>query len=285
MWKYRGYSSFGATTLSLSFVLFFLGITVLLIFKAGELAKFVKENISISVMLNHEISEAETFRIKKQIGLLDYVKETRFISRQEAAEQLQQEIGHIFEFLGENPLLSNIEIFLHAPYANPDSIGKIEDELQKYDGVQGIYYDRSSIDWVHQKIGEINLILLGIGSLMLLISIVLINNTLRLRIYNHRFLLNTMKLVGASKSFIAEPFIEKAFVQGMFSALLSTMMILLAIYFSDKELYGLLSLNDWRLFAALLIGQFLMGTMIAIVVTYFAVKRFLRLRGDELHVY
>ena len=187
-----------------------LGILGLLILNAKRLSDYVKENLGFTVFLNDDVKEADANYLRKLLDASSYVRSTDYISKARAAKELQEELGEDFiSFLGYNPLSAAIDVKLKAAYANPDSISKIKNNLLKFKQVKEINYQESLIDQVNKNVSKISLIILLFSGLLLFISLVLINNTIRLSVYSRRFIINTMKLVGATWGFIRQPFLMR----------------------------------------------------------------------------
>ncbi len=273
--------SYLSITISVSLVIFMLGLVLLLIINAKKLADYAKENIGISVMLKSEENEMNVMRLQKELDASKFVLETSYISKGEAARQLKEELGEDFvKFLGYNPLASSIDIRLHAEYANLDSIKLIEHKLKQFDLVQDVYYQKSLVDLVNDNVKKISIVLLIFSILFVFISVVLINNSIRLSFYSKRFLINTMQLVGASPSFIRKPFILKSILIGTLGALFAILFMIITIYFLQSALSDLISISyEFVVFAIMLT----LGVLFALLSTYLSVNKFLRLKSNQLY--
>lgn len=279
IWRLRG--SYISSVVSIALVLFLLGFMGFLILNARKLSEYVRENIGFAVILNSQVKEIDILRLQKILDAKPYVKTTEYVSKAEAAKNLQEELGEDFvEFLGYNPLLSSIEVQLHADFANLDSIRHIEQELKTYSEVKEIYYQRRRIQAVNKNVKWLSFFILIISGMFLFISIALINNTIRLSVYAKRFLINTMKLVGASWSFIQRPFLISGLIQGLFGGLIAIMLLIGTIYLVKSEMQNVLTVQSIGL---LFIGIIVLSVLISVASTYFAVKRYLRFRTDELY--
>ncbi len=273
--------SYLSVTISVSLVIFMLGLVLLLVINAKKLADYAKENIGISVMLKSEENEMNIMRLQKELDASDFVLETYYISKTEAARQLKEELGEDFvNFLGYNPLASSIDIRLHAQYANLDSLKRIEYKLKQFDLVQDVYYQKSLVNLVDENVKKISLVLLGFGLLFIVISIALINNSIRLSFYSQRFLINTMQLVGASPSFIRKPFILKNSFIGALGALIAILFMIVTIYFLQSALSDIITISyELIVFAIMLI----LGVLFVSISTYLAVNKFLKLKSHQLY--
>jgi cell division transport system permease protein len=197
---------------------------------------------------------------------------------------LQAELGEDFiGFLGYNPLSSSIEVRLKANYANPDSIRKIEDELLAYRPVKEVFYQKSLVTLVNENVRKIGAILVVFSGLMLFVAIVLINNTIRLSVYSKRFLINTMKLVGATWGFIRKPFLLKGMLHGFYASILALGLLSGVVYVVQKEFYEVVNFDQVELLAVIFGLVIIAGVFINLSSTYMAVNKYLKLKSDELY--
>lgn len=277
-------SSYFTSIISISLVLFAVGLVGLLLLNARKLSNHVKENIGFSVILNKQIKEVEMIRLQKNLDASRFVKSTKYITKEQAAKELIDNLGEDFiEFLGYNPLLPSIEVRLFADYANPDSVQIIEDKLLNYPQVKEVAYQKTLIDLVNKNVRKVSFILILFSSLLFLISLTLINNTIRLSVYSRRFIIKTMQLVGATKSFVRTPFVIKSMSHALYSVVISYILLGGIIILIEKELPELAVLNDLDTLAILFAGVLVIGLGIVYVSTWFAVNRYLRLHSNELY--
>jgi len=282
--KRRLRSSYITSVISISLVLFMLGVMGLLILNAKQLSNYVKENIGVSIILKDNVKEVETRRLQKLLDATSYVKSTEFVDKETAAKELQKELGEDFiSFLGYNPLLASIDVKLYAEYANPDSIAVIEKDFIQYSQVQEVYYQKSLVHLVNDNVKRISLIILAFSSLLFIISFTLINNTIRLSIYSQRFIINTMQLVGATRGFIRKPFMGKSLLYGILGALIANSMLSGVIYLSQKELHQVITFNNIEMVGVLFLLILLTGIFITWISTLFAVNKYLRLESRSLY--
>ncbi len=272
------------TIISISLVLFMLGLLGLIVLHAGKLSDYVKENIGFSVIIKENIKDARILEFQKRLDTESFVKSTEYITREKAAEDLTKELGEDFiDFLGYNPLLASIDIRLNADYANNDSLKVIEKRLLDNSVVKEVFYHKSLVDAVNDNIKRISIILLAFSTVLLLISIALINNTIRLSVYSKRFIIKTMQLVGATRSFISKPFILKSLLHGLISSLIAIFLLGVVLYFSRRALPELIELQDIDLFLSLFGLVTLLGLFITGVSTLLAVGRYLNLKSHKFH--
>lgn len=277
-------SSYFTTVISISLVLFLIGLLGLLILNARKVSDYVKENISFSVIIKEQTKEVDIYRLQKQLDASRFVKETKYVSPQDAAEEMQKDLGEDFiDFLGFNPLLPSIDIKLHAKYANQDSINIIVEDFKKHQEINEIFYEKSLVHLINENIKKISLVIVLFSAFLTLIAITLINNTIRLSIYSKRFIIHTMQLVGATRKFIRKPFLAKSVLQGMLGALLGNALLTVIIYFSQRELYQIVSFSDTKILILLFGGIFFLGIVLNWISTYFATNKYLRMKTDKLY--
>lgn len=282
--KSRLRTSYITTTVSISLVIFLLGAMGLLILNAKKISDHVKENLGFNIMLKDEAKEVDIIRLQKTLDAEKYVKSTEFISKEEAAAELQKDLGEDFVgFLGYNPLKSNIEVKFKADYATPESIAKVEKSISKNPLVSEIFYREDLIHLLNENITKISFILLLFSGLLFIISFALINNTIRLSIYSKRFIIRTMQLVGATKGFIRRPFLLSGSISGLLGAIIAVGLLLMSVYWLQNQLEGVISIKDIEILGVLFGLVILVGIFIAYVATFFAVSKFLRMRTDKLY--
>jgi cell division transport system permease protein len=276
-------SSYFTTTLSISMILFLFGLLGLLLINAQRLSDFVMENIGVTLILKDDAREVDIIKLQKNLEATDCIKSTRFVDKANAAIELKNELGEDFvDFLGYNPLLSSIDVTVYAAYANPDSLMMLEKKLLTHPQIKEVYYQRDLVKQLNSNVKKISLILLSISLLMFIIFTALINNTIRLSIYSKRFLINTMQLVGATRSFIRQPFLAKSALHGIYGAIIACFMLLVIFFSYQSELKAFIDFQNPTSLALLVGGIFLSGILITMVSTYFAVNKFLRMKFDQL---
>jgi cell division transport system permease protein len=277
-------SSFFSTIVSLSLVLFVLGLLGLVVLNAKKLSDYVKENIGLSIILKDSIRDAEFMSLRKQLDVEPFVKKATFVTKEQAAESLKKDLGEDFvKFLGYNPLLSSFDIKLNAEYANADSLQAIEKKLLQNNNVKEVYYQKSLVNVINDNVRKIGIVLLSFCLLLSVIAIALINNTIRLYIYSKRFIIRTMQLVGATTAFISRPFIIRSVWNGFYSALITIAMLMGLIYTAQNNFPELIGLNDIQLFIQLFVMVMIAGVGITFLSTYFAVKKYLKIQADDLY--
>jgi cell division transport system permease protein len=277
-------SSYITTVVSISLVLFMLGLLGLTILHARKLSDYVKENIGFSIIMKDNIKEAGIIKLQKILDATEYVKSTKYITKEEAAKEFAAELGEDFtSFLGYNPLLPTIEVRFNAEYANNDSLAVIKKKILEDSNVKEVFYQESLVDVVNKNVRKISFILFGFSLLLMVIAIALINNTIRLSVYSKRFLIRSMQLVGATRRFISRPFIMIGILQGVIGAIVAILLLIGIIYIAQRELPELVSLQDIDMFLSLFGMVILSGILISWLSNYFAVRKYIRLKTDSLY--
>ena len=275
---------FVTACISTSLVLVLLGMVTLVILSAKSLSTHVRENLELSLLLNEGISEQEVSRIVKYVEVQPYTKAVDYISKEDILAEQTESMGlDPTEFLGYNPYTASIEIRLKADYANTDSITPIKSRLMRYTQIREISYPSELMDSVNDNIRRISAILLALALILSLISFALINNTIKLTIYSQRFLLHTMKLVGASWGFIRRPFLLRNLAIGIISGILAIGFIsggtfLLLRY--EPQMSNLFTLPTLGIVGGIVM---LFGVFIALLCAYISINRFLKMKAGELY--
>lgn len=270
--------------ISIALVLFLLGLILLMGLLGNKLSVYVKENISFSIVLKDNQKEADIKKMQKSLDALPFIKSTEYISKDQAAKELEEELGESPEtFLGFNPLQASIEVKLYSDYANPDSLQVIEKKVKNYTSVSDLLYRKDMMQMVNDNMKRVSLILLTLAAMLMIISFVLISNTIRLLIYSKRFLIHTMKLVGATPGFIRRPFVKYNLVSGIFASILAILMLTGALYYLQNSLAGFIELLDVKSLILVYIGVLVMGILLSVIATVVAVNKYLRMSVDKLY--
>jgi len=280
----RIHTSYVTTVISITLVLFMMGLLGLIVLHAKKLSDYVKENIGFSIMIKDGVREAGIFMLQKKLDAKEYVKSTEYIPKEKAAVELKKELGEDFiGFLGYNPLLPSIDLRLNADFATPVHVARIEKELLSNPEVKEVFYQKSLVELVNQNIERISMFILGFSLLLLLVSVALINNTIRLSVYSKRFIIHTMQLVGATRAFITRPFIWKSVLIGFISAIIAIGMLMFVLYFAFQEIPELMLLQDLIMYLIITGFVILLGVLISWLSTWLAVRKFLRMKTDNLY--
>ena len=279
--KWKIFSSSASVVISLSLVLFIVGLLGLILINAQRLTDYVKENIGFTIMLKDGITEIQTSTFQKKLEVENFTKSVNFISKEQATEELKTDLGEDFvEFLGYSPLLSSIDVKLNADYANTDSLQQITAELMADPVVFEAYYQKDLVDKLNSNVKQLSFFLLVFCILLFFIAFVLINNTIRLSVYSKRFLIRTMRLVGATDSFIQKPFLIKGLYQGFYSSIFAVFMMIGALQLVQEDA---LNIDDLKIIGIVFILIFLSGLILSLFSTFFAVKKYLQLNENELY--
>ena len=270
--------------ISTTMVLFLLGLVVFFVLTANNLSIYIRENIAFSAILDDGIKETSIIKLQESLNKKDYVKQTVYISKDQALKEQIEAMGtDPSEFLGHNPFNASIEIKLNAGYTNPDSIKWIEKELMANKSILEISYPQNLLDSVNRNLQKISAFLLGLAVLLSLISFSLINNTIRLTIYSKRFLIHTMKLVGASWGFIRRPFITRNLWIGILSGAVANAILTASAYTAVKyepELLAIVSPKSIMIVAA---AVMVFGMIITTLCAYISINKYLRMKISELY--
>ena len=277
-------SSSASVVISLSLVLFVIGLLGLALINAQRLSNYVKENIGFTIMLKEGVNEIEIMNFQKILDAADFAKSSTFVSKEQATKDLQNDLGEDFvSFLGYSPLLASVDVKLNASYANTDSLAVIKAELNDYPVVHTIFYQENLIDKLNSNVNRLSFFLLSFCLLLFVIAFALINNTIRLSVYSKRFLIRTMRLVGATNSFIQKPFLVKGIYQGIYSSIFAIFMLIGSIQLIQSETASMLNITDLKIIGFIFILIFIFGFFLSWISTFFAVRKFIKQNESELY--
>ena len=277
-------TQFITPTISTTLVLVLLGIISMFVITAHSLSTFVKENINVSVLISDDLDSLQISSFGKQLMEAPYSKNVTYISKEEALrEEIAAQGIDPTEFIGMNPYTASFEVKINADYADPDSIAKTVKELKGNSDVVDVIYSKDLVQSVNKNIKKISIILLIIAALFTYISFALINNTVRLTIFSMRFLINTMKLVGASWNFIRRPFMAQSFVLGVVSALLADSILFGSLCWLYEFEPQIANIIDLRAVVMVFGAVMVFGIVITAVCTLVSVNKYLKMRSNELY--
>ena len=282
--KRRLISSYVSAIVSIGLVLFLLGFLGLILMNSKKVADHFKEHIALTVFLKDDAKSVEIEQLQQTVQLADYTKSAVFVSKEQAAEEHSALIGENFmEFLGDNPLKNSIDVFLLADYVTADEVENIKNELLQNNFIDSVNYDKPLIVLLNDNIKKISFWALVISMVFLIIAIILINHSIRLSVYAKRFTIKTMQLVGATKSFIRAPFVRQSLFFGSIGGVLALLGLLGVVWTLNQYFPELNIISDVQ--GLLWLSLFVLGTGVLIsgLSTYFATRRFLNLRSDELY--
>lgn len=282
--KRRLISSYFSVILSIFLVLFLLGSLGMFVINAEKISNTFKENIPMTIFFKDAISDEDLEKLQVEIQTQDYLKDVTFVHKDSAAEEHQKTLGENFvHFLGYNPLQHSFDIHLHGAYVQKDSIKNIELTFKENPLVEDVIYDQELVSLVNDNVERVTSWVLIISAAFALISMLLINSSLRLSVYSNRFIIKTMQMVGATKSFIRRPFILRSINLGLIGSVLAAIAVLLLTYYVDKQLPTLELMSNYRALGIVIPGIFIVGIIITWISTYFATQRFLNLKSDDLY--
>ena len=275
---------FVTSSISTTLVLLLLGLVVFFVLGAHNLSVYVKENINFSILISDDMKESDILKLQKKLDKEPFVKATEYISKKQALREQTEAMGtDPQEFLGYNPFTASIEVKLHSDYANSDSIVKIEKKIKKNTNIQEVLYQKDLIDAVNDNIRNISLMLLGLAVILTFTSFALINNTIRLTIYSKRFLIHTMKLVGASWSFIRRPFLRRNFWIGVLSAVIADAVLWGAAYWLvsyEPELIRVITPDVMLLVS---VSVLIFGVLITWLCALLSINKYLKMKAGTLY--
>ena len=275
---------FVTSSISTTLVLLLLGLVVFFVLGAHNLSVYVKENINFSILISDDMKESDILKLQKKLDKEPFVKETEYISKKQALREQTEAMGtDPQEFLGYNPFTASIEIKLHSDYANSDSIAKIEKKIKRNTNIQEVLYQKDLIDAVNDNIRNISLMLLGLAVILTFISFALINKTIRLTIYTKRFLIHTMKLVGASWSFIRRPFLRRNFWIGVLSAVIADAVLWGAAYWLVSYEPELIRVITPEVMLLVSVAVLVFGVLITWLCALLSINKYLRMKASTLY--
>lgn len=288
--KKLGSYPFVSVVFSITLALFVVGLFGILVIYTEELARIVKENVKIQVYLKNQLEEKDIKAIEKQLAESNFILKDNssrtllFVSKEEAAKQFIKDTGEDFQkFLGENPLRDAYLVAVNPAFHSKEKLAEIKTRVEKIDGVFQVYYVESLIESINKNIAKIGFVLLGLASVLLIVVVLLINNTLRLALFSQRFLIRSMQLVGATKAFIQGPFILRAMLHGALAGLISGGMLWGIIQFGHRRIEELQMIENQERVLILLASLLALGIFVAVVSTWRAVQKYMKLSLDELY--
>ena len=282
--KRRLISSYFSVVISIALVLFLLGLLGMLVLNAKTISNNFKERVVVTIYLNDTAKEVEINQLEKSLTLASYIKETKYISKEDAADFMKGEYGEDFlDDIGHNPLQNSIEVNLKADFVTEQRLDSISQATLTKKFVDDVRYDKDLVSMMNSNVKRISLWVLIISALFTLIAVLLINSSIRLSVYSKRFTIKTMQMVGATKQFIRRPFILKSIKLGIIGAIIALIGMAVVLYYIDKTFADLELLSNPLLITGLFLGVFVLGIVITWISTYIATQRFLNLKTDQLY--
>ena len=284
MMRRRLANAYLSSVISISLVLLLVGLASMLIVNARSLSDYFKENMHVSVMMKQHVSDDAALAFKSSLDKEKFIKSTLFVSKEQGRREMADMLGEDFlDVFETSPIPVSIDVTLNADYVSADSLEVVRAVIEKSSLVDEVVYQRSLVDALNANLNRISLILAVFIALLLFISFVLINNTVRLNVFARRFTIHTMKLVGATKSFIRAPFLVQSAFQGVFAAIISIIALVVILFFIKSEFEQLFEV--FRLELLMIVAGIVMasGLVICVVSTYFVVGKLVSLKKDELY--
>lgn len=272
------------TTISVALVLFLVGLESMLFLSAHELMRHVKESMVLSIVMTENANDEDVARMERLLDVVPYSLDYQYISREQA---LQEHIDNLGEdpqaFLGFNPLTDAFEVHLNATYAQTDSVAKIEESLLTLPFVDKVVYQKDVMKVLDNNLSEVSLILSGVAVILLLIALVLISNTIQLQVYSKRFIINTMRLVGATPWVIKWPFVRRNMRMGIEAALVALILLAMTYYYCQVRLGVVLFPLIWQNVGFVVALMLVIGLMITFLASVAATNRYIRMKTSKMY--
>jgi cell division transport system permease protein len=275
--------SYLSSVISISLVLFLAGLTGLLAVNAKSVSEYFRENIKISILFEDSATDNQAEVVLGILKGKEYIKSATFISREDGTREMTDILGGDFlEIFEVNPIPISIDLFLKAQYLEGDSLSEIEEEISSMPLVREVVYQESLVNTINNNMERAGMIIIVFIALLLFISFVLINNTIRLNLFSKRFSIHTMKLVGARRAFIRRPLIAKGFVQGLVSGIISAALLCGVVYLIWQDLPDLYKILDIKMISAVIGSVVVLGVLLCVISTFFIVNRLVSMSGDDM---
>lgn len=276
--------AFLSSVVSISLVLLLVGIAAFLLVSERSVSDYLKENMQVSVMMKRDVGESAALRYKKEIDAEPFVRSSSYVSKEQGAKEMAQLLGDDFLAVFETaPIPVSINLTLKSEYVSPDSLEMVKAVLEKAPEVEEVVYQQSLVEALNSNLSKISLFLAVFIALLLFISFVLINNTVRLSVYSKRFTIHTMKMVGATRPFIRRPFMYQSAFQGIFAALIATIMIIIGLFLLKGQFEQLFSVFTLGMLLTVIGIVVASGLVICVASTYFTVNKLVSLNKSELY--
>ena len=277
-------SSYFSVVISIALVLFLLGCLGLLVLNAKKVADHFKEQVVVTIYLNDSAKEVEVNQLEKSLAMAEYTKSTEYVSKEAAAESMKAETGEDFmDFVGYNPLQNSIDVHLKADFVTTETLASITEELSNKKFIEEIRYDNDLVELMNDNVKKITFWVLVLSAIFTLIAVLLINSSIRLAVYSKRFIIKTMQMVGATKTFIRRPFVFQSVKLGIIGAIIALFGMGVVLYYLDQSFVELQLLSKPILIGGLFLVIFLLGVLITWISTFIATQRFLNLKTDALY--
>lgn len=276
--------SYLPSIISISLVLFMLGLFGIILINGKKLSDHIKENFQLTIFFRDDVNEADVKRIHQMIESSAYAKKASYVNKEVAAKEFAAELGQDFvSFLGFNPLLNSVELFVKSDFATTEKIEQIEREIRRNPEVTDVVYQKTIIDEINENVKTVGTILIALSLIFLIIAITLINNTIRLNLYARRFLIKSMQMVGATHWFITKPFAIKSFLHGLYGGIIACLLMTGLLYWIPFWVSDIQLLYDNMQFALLFGIIVVAGIIISMVSSLISTNHYLRMKIDDLY--
>lgn len=277
-------TSYFSVVISIALVLFLLGCLGLLVLNAKKVADHFREQVVVTIYLNDSAKQVEVDQLENTLAMAEYSKSTEYVSKEQAAELMKAETGEDFmDFVGYNPLQNSIDVYLKADYVTNETLDGITEELANKKFIEDITYDNDLVELMNNNVKKITFWVLLLSAIFTLIAVLLINSSIRLAVYSKRFIIKTMQMVGATKTFIRRPFVFKSVQLGVIGAIVALIGMGIVLHYLNLMFPELELLQKPVLVGSLFVGIFLLGVVITWISTFIATQRFLNLKTDQLY--
>ncbi|MFK7781929.1 cell division protein FtsX [Psychroserpens sp.] len=277
-------TSYFSVVISIALVLFLLGCLGLLVLNAKKVADHFREQVVVTIYLSDSAKQVEVDQLENTLAMAEYTKSTEYVSKEQAAELMKAETGEDFmDFVGYNPLQNSIDVYLKADYVTNETLDGITEELANKKFIEDITYDNDLVELMNNNVKKITFWVLLLSAIFTIIAVLLINSSIRLAVYSKRFIIKTMQMVGATKTFIRRPFVFKSVQLGVIGAIVALIGMGIVLYYLDQYFPELELLQKPILVGSLFVGIFLLGVIITWISTFIATQRFLNLKTDQLY--
>lgn len=284
MMRRRLANAYLSSVISISLVLLLVGVAAMLLVNAKGVSDYFKENMQVSVMMKQSVSDEDALAFKEKLDGEVFIKNTAYISKEQGMREMASMLGEDFlDVFETSPIPASVDVTLTAEYVSTDSLAVVKEKIMKSDLVDEVVYQSSLVDTLNANLSRISLVLGVFIALLLFISFVLINNTVRLNVYARRFTIHTMKLVGATRSFIRAPFLVQSAFQGLFSAFIAIIVLICLMYVMRSEFEQLFEIFRMDLLLAVIGIVVAAGLAICLISTWFVVNKLVSLKKDELY--
>lgn len=272
------------SVVSMALVLFVLGIVATILLQVQRLSVNMRESVEIQMELPDDLSEADGIQFAELLKTEPYTRSAEYVSREQAAAIMQDQLGEDFtDLLGFNPLFASVNLRLRADYALVDSIEMLRQDWMATGNVQDITYDAGLLQAINRNIRRFAFIVLGLAGLLFAIALILMDNTIRLSMFSNRFLIRSMKLVGATHGYITRPFVLKGVFNGLVSGILAALAMIGLFYAVEQRMEGLAFFDDVLLLVAVVAGMLALGVLISLTSTWLAVRKYMNMKLDNLY--